>query len=191
MPAADAGPTADKGGDVSSRSSTTDPGQEAAHSGTSALLASAKYLLLTTFTQDGAPVATAVRVVVEGDRAVFRTSAASGTAKRLQHTDRVRVARCTALGLYSYEPTVSATARPLAGEEAGRAAQELGREYPAWRGFLTSPAHWALGRQAAYYELRAREAAAGPAAPATGAAHAREQVRARPIPAGDAPLSAH
>ena len=70
------------------RPSTTDrPGQEGAASGGPAPLASAKYLLLTSFSRDGAALATPVRVLADGDRAYFRTSGASGLSKRLRHTD--------------------------------------------------------------------------------------------------------
>lgn len=164
---------------MSSRPSTTEiSSQEAAHSGTSALLASAKYLMLTTFTKDGGPVATTMRVVAEGDRAVFRTSTASGTAKRLRHTGRVQMALCTAMGLYNYGPPVSATARLLAGEEAGQAARVLDRIYPAWRGFLTSLAQRLTGRRTVYYELRADPEE--PAVPPTATAHPVTVVRLAP-----------
>jgi uncharacterized protein len=75
-------------------SATDQPGQEAAGSDKPVPLASAKYLLLTTFNQDGAPQATPVRVLADGDRACFRTSDASGISKRIRHTDWVQAAPC-------------------------------------------------------------------------------------------------
>jgi PPOX class probable F420-dependent enzyme len=159
---------------VSYRPSTTDrPGQEAADSGRFVPLPSAKYLLLTTFNQDGAPLAAPVRVVADCDRAFFRISSASGTSKRLRHTDWVQVAACTVLGLCRTGPTVNATARLLAGAEASQAAEQLAHRYPAWRGLIGSMARRVTGWQALYYELRADEAAEEPAAaPAEGRAKA-------------------
>lgn len=170
---------------MSSRPSTTDrPGQRAAESGTFASLASAKYLLLTTFKQDGAPVSVPVRVAADGERAYFRTSSASGTSKRLRHADWVQVAPCTVLGVCRYGPAVGATARLLVDEEASQAAGQLAREDPVWRGFLGSLARRVAGWQTVYYELRAEEAAEEPAAPPTVTAHVR-QVPLRLIAAGD------
>jgi hypothetical protein len=58
---------------VSSRPSTTDrPGQQTAHDGTFASLASATHLLLITVTPDGAQACTSVRARIDGDRAYFR-----------------------------------------------------------------------------------------------------------------------
>ena len=54
------------------------PGQEAACGDQPAPLVSAKYLLLTTFTRDGAPLATPVRALASGDRAYFRTGGRVG-----------------------------------------------------------------------------------------------------------------
>jgi len=119
---------------------------------------------------------------IDGYRACFRTSNASATAKRLRHTDWVQVAPCTALGFVRYGPTVSATARMLAGEEAGRAARELARIYPAWRGFLTSLAQRVTGRRTVYYELRADPGE--PPAPPTATAHAPKRISVRLVPAG-------
>ena len=108
---------------MSSRPSTTDSsGHEAVKGGRFVTLASAKYLLLTTFKQDGTPMAVPVRVAVDGDRAYFGVWDASGTAKRLRRTDWVQVVRSTPLGMASFGPRINATARLLAGAEAGQAA---------------------------------------------------------------------
>jgi hypothetical protein len=119
----------------------------------------AKYLLLTTFKQDGTPMAVPVRAVVDGDRAYFGAWDASGTSKRLRCTDWVQVVACTALGMASFGPTAGATARLLAGEEASQAADRLAREQRPWRGFLSHLARRVTGRQTVYYELRPDEAA--------------------------------
>ena len=150
---------------MSSRPSTTDnSGHQAAQDDRFGSLAPAKYLLLTTFRQDGTPMAVPVRVVADGDRAYFGAWDASGTSKRLRRTDWVQVVACTALGMASFGPTAGATARLLAGAEASQAADRLAREQRAWRGFLGRLARRVTGRQTVYYELRPDEAAKEPAA---------------------------
>jgi PPOX class probable F420-dependent enzyme len=160
---------------VSSRPSTTDSsGHETAAGGRFVPLESARYLLLTLFKQDGTPVADPVRVVVDGDRAYFGVRDSSGTAKLLRRTDWVQVVRCTALGMVSFGPRVNAVARPLAGEEAGRAAGRLARKHLAWRDL----GRRVTGRQTEYYELRPDEVAKEPPPPAVTA----RTVRTRPAP---------
>jgi PPOX class probable F420-dependent enzyme len=167
------------------RPSTADrPGQEAAGGGKPAPLASAKYLLLTSFNRDGAALATPVRVLPDGDRAYFWTSDASGISKRLRHTDWVQVSPCTVLGVCRTGPTVDATARLLAGDEASWAAEQLAPKYPAWRRLLVSLAHRVTGRQAVYYEVQPDKAAEQPAAPPAVAAQARQRAPVRLAPAG-------
>ena len=157
-------------------------GRKAAGSDQPVPLASAKYLLLTSFNRDGASQATPVRVLADGDRAYFRTSDASGISKRLQHTDWVQVAPCTVLGICRTGPTVDATARLLADDEASRAAEQLAPLYPAWRGFLSSVAHRITGRQAVYYELQPDEAAEEPAVPPTVTSQPLKRVSVRLMP---------
>ena len=149
---------------MSSRPSTTDSsGHETPQGGRFVTLESAKYLLLTTFKQDGTPMAVPVRVVVDGDRAYFGVWGASGTAKRIRRTDWVQVVRSTPLGMASFGPRINATARLLAGAEAGQAAERLARGRPAWREFAQSLAGRVTGRQTVYYELRPDQAAKEPA----------------------------
>jgi len=151
---------------VSSRPSTTDSsGHETDQVGRFVTLESAKYLLLTTFKQDGTTLAVPVRVTVDGDRAYFGVWAASGTAKRLRRTDWVQVVRSTPLGMASFGPRINATARLLSGAEAGHAAERLARTRPAWREFARSLAGRVTRRQTAYYELRPDAAAKEPAPP--------------------------
>jgi uncharacterized protein len=172
------------------RPSTTDrPGQEAAHHNEPVSLASAKRLLITSFNRAGAPLATPVRALADGDRAYFRTSDASGISKRLRHTDWVQVAPCTVLGLCRTGPTIDATARLLADAEARQAAGQLVPKYPARRRFLRSLVYRVAGRQIVYYELRPDEVLAEPAAPPAGAAQARDRAPVRFIPAGAGRLS--
>jgi len=151
---------------VSSRPSTTDSsGHETGQAGRFVTLESAKYLLLTTFKQDGTPLAVPVRVVVDGDRAYFGVWDASGPAKRLRRTDWVQVVRCGPLGMTSFGSRVNATARLLTGAQAGQAAERLARARPAWREFVRSRTDRVTRRQRAYYELRPDEAAQEPAPP--------------------------
>jgi PPOX class probable F420-dependent enzyme len=165
-------------------SATDPPGQEATDSDKPAPLASAKYLLLTTFNQDGAEQATPVRVLADGDRAYFRTSDASGISKRLGHTDWVQAAPCAVLGLFRTGATVDATALRLADDEAGWAAEQLAPRYPAWRRFLSSVAYRVTGRQAVYYELQPDAAPAEPEVPPAVTAQVRRQAPVRLAPAG-------
>jgi len=147
---------------VSSRPSTTDSsGHEAAEGGRFVPLESARYLLLTSFNQDGTPVAVPVRGVVDGDRAYFGVRGSSATAKRLRRTDWVQVVKCTALGMISFGPRVNAIARLLTGEEADRAAGRLARKHRAWRDLARRVTGW----QTVYCELRPDVVAKEPAPP--------------------------
>jgi PPOX class probable F420-dependent enzyme len=160
---------------VSSRPSTTDSsGHETAAGGRFVPLESARYLLLTSFKQDGTPMAVPVRVVVDGDRAYFGVRDSSGTAKRLRRTDWVQVVRCSAVGMVSFGARINAVVRPLAGEEAGRAAGRLARRHLAWREL----ARRVTGGQTEYYELRPDEVAKESPPPAVTA----RTVRTRPAP---------
>jgi uncharacterized protein len=158
---------------VSSRASTTDSTSRQAAGGYVAWLAPARYLLLTTFRRDGAPVSTPVRVVADGNRLYFRAPGSSGTSKRIQRTDWVQVARCTVLGVCRYGPTVNATARLLAGEEAGRAAATLAGRQPAWRRPLARILHRVPGWRPVHYELRLDQAAPAPGLSSPASAIAR------------------
>jgi PPOX class probable F420-dependent enzyme len=82
-------------------------------------LSDEKYMLFTSFRQDGTPVATPVWVVAVGDGTFgFWTSSGSGKAKRLAHTDRVTVQPCDARGRTKAGSQVSeATARLVTGSE--------------------------------------------------------------------------
>ena len=162
------------------RPSTADrPGQDAAGSGKPAPLTSAKYLLLTSFNRDGAALATPVRVLADGDRAYFRTADASGLSKRLRRTDWVQVSPCTVLGVCRTGPAVDATARLLAGDEAGWAAAQLAPKHPVWRRFFGSLARQVTGRQAVYYEVLPDEGAEEPAPAAPTPVPLKVSVRGR------------
>jgi uncharacterized protein len=186
-PSLDAVP-ADEGGYVSSGPLTESQArQEAIGGGYFASLAPAKYLLLTTFTQDGKPVATPLRVVVDGDRAYVRTRHPTGQSQRLRHGGWVQVAPCTVLGLVRYGPPLDATARLLDGEEVSTAAAKLADKYHVRHRFLHRLFHWVPRRETVYYELRAyrprREPRRSAAAPGIGqmTADASQQERVSAI----------
>jgi PPOX class probable F420-dependent enzyme len=132
--------------------------QDAIGDGYFASLAPAKYMLLTTFTRDGKPVATSQRVVIDGDRAHFRTGHPTGPSRRLRDGGWVQVAPCSFLGFIRYGLPLDATARLLAGEEARTAAAKLTSKYPGRPRFLRRLFHRVLRRETAYYELRAYRA---------------------------------
>jgi uncharacterized protein len=123
-----------------------------------ASLAPARYMLITTFTRDGKPAATSLRVVVYGDLAYFRTGHPTGTSRRLRDGGWVQVAPCSVLGLIRYDLPLDATARLLAGEEASTAAARLTSKYPGRHRFLRKLLHRVTQRETAYYELRAYRA---------------------------------
>jgi PPOX class probable F420-dependent enzyme len=133
--------------------------QDAVGDGYFAPLASARYMLLTTFKPDGgAPMNSAVRVAVDSDRAYFRTWSGSGASKRIGFAGRVQVAPCTVLGLCSFGPPFNATARLLAGEQACAAARKLASKRPARRRLLVPLSGWMRRWQPVHYELLADEA---------------------------------
>ena len=133
---------------------TNDSSQQAAGRSYFAPLASAKYMLLTTFKRDGTTVPTPVHVVVDGDSAYFRTWEPSGKCTRLRHNQRVQVAPCTMRGRGG-TPTLDATARQLASEEASQAARALARKYPIQHGLLIPWVHRMRGWRTVQYEIRA------------------------------------
>jgi uncharacterized protein len=143
-------------------------------------LASARYVLLTTFKPDGGtPISSAQRVVVDGNRAYFRTRNGSAASKRLRHNGRVQVAPCTVLGLCSFGPPFNATARLLAGQPACAPATKLADRRPARHGLLAQMSRWMWRWQAVHYELVADEAPErtrpGPAPKIALAWHGRSQ----------------
>jgi uncharacterized protein len=141
--------------DPSGRSSVADRRyrEESAEGSYFTPLAEARYLLLTTFKQKGAPVSAPVQGIVDGDRAYLRVWSQSGTVRRLRHTDGVQVAPCGALGLCSHGPPLDAAAQRLAGEEASRVAGQLARKYPVRRRSLARLLQRARRRRLVYYEL--------------------------------------
>jgi PPOX class probable F420-dependent enzyme len=122
-------------------------------------MASAKYLLLTTFERDGSPVSAPVRGVIAGGRAYFGAWSHSGSARRLQYTDAVQVTPCGPRGFCVHGEPLAATARLLSAEEASRVAGKLAIDRPVRRRSLIPWLHRTRGRQMVHYELLAVDAA--------------------------------
>jgi len=129
--------------------------QESADGSYFAPLAQARYLLLTTFRQKGAPVSVRVQGIIDGDRAYFRTWNRSGAVKRLREANGVQVTPCDVLGLCSYGPPLDAAARLLPDEEASQIAGQLAGKYPVRRRFLARLRHRPRYWQLVHYELLA------------------------------------
>ena len=118
-------------------------------------VASAKYMLLTTFRRDGTPVATPVHVAAEpgsGDVVYFRTWNTTGKAKRLRHTAAVRVAPSTFRGR-TLGPAIRADAYLLDGEASQRAARLLASKHPILHGRLIPWYHRRRGWVTQQYRL--------------------------------------
>lgn len=99
-------------------------------------LADEKYVLFTTFRTTGEAVSTPVWVVPLGEgRIGFYTSSGTGKAKRLAHTDKVRLQACDSRGKVKpgTEP-VEATAVLVTGAEL----DDIHREIKAKYGFFTN-----------------------------------------------------
>jgi PPOX class probable F420-dependent enzyme len=111
-----------------------------------------KTALLTTFRRDGTPVGTPVTIVVDGDRAVFRTYDKAWKAKRLRNNPEVEIAPSTVRG-EPLGPAVRARTRLLDGEEAQRARRMLRRRAPVLQGFLVPLNHRLARYRTLHYEL--------------------------------------
>lgn len=110
-------------------------------------------VLLTTFRRDGTAVGTVVNLVVEGDRAFFRTYDRSGKARRLRQTSLVEVAPATWRGRRT-GPSIRATARLLDGAESERAGRLIDAEHPWFQRLLVRLGHRLRRYRTLHYELR-------------------------------------
>ncbi|MEV4627988.1 PPOX class F420-dependent oxidoreductase [Micromonospora sp. NPDC049523] len=81
-------------------------------------LATAKYVLLTTFRRDGRAVGTPVWVVRDGDALAAWTAADAGKAKRIRRSGQVTVAPCDVRGTPQGE---AVSARAVITDRAGAA----------------------------------------------------------------------
>jgi uncharacterized protein len=130
---------------------TIQPGRATAL-GYFAPMAEATYMALTTFRRDGRAVSTPVHVVVDGDRAFFRTWDVAGKAKRLRHNPEVEIAPATFRGR-ALGPPMRAQARLLGGEESERAARMLATKHPILHGRLIPWLHRRRGWITQQYRL--------------------------------------
>lgn len=115
-------------------------------------VAEATYIALTTFRRDGRAVSTPVHVVVDGDRAFFRTWDVAGKAKRLRRSPEVEIAPCTFRGR-ALGPAMRAQAHLLGGEESERAARMLATKHPILHGWLIPWLHRRRGWITQQYRL--------------------------------------
>jgi uncharacterized protein len=121
-------------------------------------LVTEKYLSLTTYRRDGSPVSTPVWFVVDENRVLVWTSAASWKVKRLRRNPRVRIAPCDVRGNVS-GAAVDATARFLPDSEGPRVQRLLRKKYPvarrllSWFTTLMALARRAPRERAAYLEI--------------------------------------
>ena len=129
-----------------------------------ALIRSAKTILLTTYKQDGTPVATPVSVAFAGDTAFFRSYDKSWKTKRLRNNPRVEVAASTLRGKPLGAP-VTARAVLLHGGQARTAARALARRHPVLQGLVVPLAHRVMRYHTMHYELVADPVPADPEAP--------------------------
>ena len=109
-------------------------------------------ILLETRKRDGSWVATPVSLVVDGERAYFKSYDASGKAKRLRNFADVRVAPSTMRGKAT-GPSRAGTATLIAAAETGRIERLLARKHPILHGRLVPAMHRRKGWTTLYYEL--------------------------------------
>lgn len=115
-------------------------------------LARRKTAVLTTYRRDGSPVATAVTVVVEGDRVFIRTYDKAWKVRRMRNNPSVAIAPAT-FRAKPAGPAVGAKSRLLAGDEARHAARAVSRRQPLLQGVLVPAFHRIMGYKTLHYEL--------------------------------------
>lgn len=91
-------------------------------------VAAAKYVLLTTFRQDGTPVSTPLWAALDGDRLLMWTVTDSWKVKRIRRNPRVTVAACDVRG-NPKGPAVEATAEILDVAGTDRARDAIAKRY--------------------------------------------------------------
>jgi PPOX class probable F420-dependent enzyme len=99
-----------------------------------------KTITLTTFRNDGTPGSSPVSIVVEGDRAYFRSFERAVKVRRIRRNPTVQFGPATASG----KPTGSTqpgSVRLLEGAEYRKAGRLLRRKYPFLHGVLVPSAH--------------------------------------------------
>ena len=118
--------------------------------------AAQKNVVLTTYRRNGTPVPTVVHIVVDGDRAYFRTPSTAGKVKRMRRNADVEIAPST-FGGKVVGPSMRARARLLSEEEALPVRRALARKYPFIQGIVVPLLHKYYYRcQTFHYELTQR-----------------------------------
>lgn len=112
-------------------------------------------VLLTTFRRNGEGVGTPIHLVVDGDRAVFRTWHTTGKVKRMRNDPNVTIVPSTLRG----SPTGTAArarVRELHGRDAAAAARLLSGKYPLLHRLIPW-GHKLMRVKTLHYELRTVE----------------------------------
>jgi PPOX class probable F420-dependent enzyme len=99
-----------------------------------------KTISLTTFRKDGTPGSSPVSIVVERDRAYFRSFERAVKVRRIRRNPNVEFAAATASGKAT-GPAVPGQVRLLEGAEYVQAARLLRRKYPVLHGVVVPLAH--------------------------------------------------
>jgi PPOX class probable F420-dependent enzyme len=99
-----------------------------------------KTISLTTFRKDGTPGSSPVSIVVDGDRAYFRSFERAVKVRRMRRNPMVEFGPATASGKPT-GPTQSGSVRLLEGAECLKAERLLRRKYPFLHGVLVPSAH--------------------------------------------------
>lgn len=97
--------------------------------GTFGRVADAKYVQLTTFRRNGAPVASPLWAAVDGDRLYMWTVTDSWKVKRIRHDSRVIVQGCDVRGHKLIGDPVHGVAEILDPTETEKARQVIARKY--------------------------------------------------------------
>lgn len=111
-----------------------------------------KTVLLTTFRRNGEGVGTPIHLVVDGDRALFRTYDKAGKVKRLRNNPTVELAPSTFKGQPT-GPAIRATVRPIEGPDTRKAARALAHDHKFMQGIAVPLAHRLMRYRTLYYEL--------------------------------------
>ncbi|HTQ16577.1 PPOX class F420-dependent oxidoreductase [Mycobacterium sp.] len=91
-------------------------------------LATAQYILLTTFTKDGKPKPTPIWAAVDGDRLLVITEGKAWKVKRIRNTPRVTMAVCDIRGRAKSD-AVEGTAAILDKSHNGAVYDAIGKRY--------------------------------------------------------------
>jgi uncharacterized protein len=113
-----------------------------------------KTVLLTTYRRTGEEVGTPVHLVVDGDRAVFRTWHTTGKVKRMNRNPHVQIAPSDIRGRPT-GPAMGAEVHELPGDQARQAGRLLAGKYPVMHRLIPL-IHRVMRVKTVHYELRPR-----------------------------------